>query len=183
MTSQEKEASWSLTYTSYWTCPSCGACICGSTYCMFSPAQKLRVQDLRDGSILINCPSCGGTHSRGEGTEVAFEKLRTQKRGYYVKGWASCASCGTVFQQITRQIPIEFDDLKCPNCGKSQLKIIPESVDRLENREFLFKVNIICKNKACGLSNLITSSFKGILKGIKRIVISLREGKMEIERY
>jgi predicted nucleic acid-binding Zn-ribbon protein len=94
-----------------------------------------------------------------------------------------CACCGKAIDLAVKRIAIEFKTLKCPDCGKNRFKIVPESIREDKKGEFLFRIRIACQNNACKMSKVITSSFRGLLGNIRRVVISVRDGKMEIERF
>lgn len=173
---EREEKSWFLLCPVDWICPSCHSVTCRA-------CAHRHMQHLSDGSIVMECPQCANKHAWHKGTKVTFQKLSKKERGYIFKGTATCAFCNSVFRTAIHQIPIEFKSLKCPKCGKTQFEITPELIRKLKNGEFTFKINVICKNRACRLSSLVTRSFKGFFANIKKIVISLKEGKMEIEKY
>ena len=116
------------------------------------------------------CLKCGYSLGR-----YIISEIKESPEGFSLKGSSICISrdCDSFFE-LTRNIPVELKELKCPSCDKNNLVLAFKKITKT-NEGFAFSALLKCSNSKCSWKKAVKTglhSTQEMLSSIKKAKIS-----------
>ena len=147
--------------------------------------QMVNLRHLKAGKIVL-CDYCKHIPIKNivAGIELSnpyhISEVKESSKGFIVTGTARCVKCGKL-EKVVNKISIELAYLKCPVCGKDNLKASLMKANNLSDG-YKFSIVLSCKDRSCVWKKALVSKGHSAYSLLRRLkVLNITKDGVEVE--